>query len=121
MLPACVSVCPTGALTFGYRSDLLEEAKSRMREGGYIDHIYGETEAGGTSWLYVSDVPFDELGFRTDVSDEPVTSYVKEYLQISSIVGGSVLVGLAGMYWWFNKRKKPLEEETEKITKRRRK
>jgi hypothetical protein len=29
--------------------------------------VYGELEAGGTSWLYVTDVPFEQLGLPSDV------------------------------------------------------
>jgi len=67
--PACASVCPTGALTFGRRADLLEEARTRIYQnpGKYVRHVYGETEAGGTNWLYITDVPFEQLGFRTDL------------------------------------------------------
>lgn len=61
--PACTEVCPSGALTFGKRSDLLEEAKTRIYQNPdkYVHEIYGESEAGGTSWLYISDVPFASL------------------------------------------------------------
>lgn len=67
--PACTSVCPTGALQFGRREQLLEEARTRIYQNPdkYVHHVYGEQEAGGTSWLYVTDVPFDTLGFRTDL------------------------------------------------------
>jgi len=67
--PACASVCPTGALTFGHREALLEEARTRIYQnpGKYVHHVYGEQEAGGTSWLYLTDVPFEKLGFRTDL------------------------------------------------------
>lgn len=40
---------------------------------GYIKHVYGEKEYGGTSWLYISDVPFEQLGFKTNVFNRPVT------------------------------------------------
>jgi formate dehydrogenase iron-sulfur subunit len=67
--PACASVCPSGALQFGHRAELIEEARTRIyqNEGKYVHHIYGETEAGGTNWLYLTDVPFESLGFRTDL------------------------------------------------------
>lgn len=63
--PACAKACPTGAILFGQRDKLLEEAHRRIaaRPGHYVDHIYGETEAGGTSWLYLASVPFEQLGF----------------------------------------------------------
>jgi formate dehydrogenase iron-sulfur subunit len=64
-LPACVSQCPTGALKFGDRQELLKEARARIaaNPGKYVDHVYGEKEAGGTAMLYLSPVPFEQLGF----------------------------------------------------------
>jgi len=76
--PACTEVCPTGALTFGKRDELLELAKTRIytNPGKYTKHIYGEHEAGGTSWLYISDVEMDTLGFRGDVPTKPIPEHV---------------------------------------------
>ena len=69
--PACTSVCPTGALTFGKRAALLDEAKRRIYAEGsrYVRHVYGEHEAGGTSWLYISDIPFEKLALNTGMPD----------------------------------------------------
>jgi formate dehydrogenase iron-sulfur subunit len=65
VVPACVKACPADALKFGTRDDLLQEARNRIanRPDRYVDHIYGEKEAGGTSVLYLSSVPFEKLGF----------------------------------------------------------
>jgi Fe-S-cluster-containing dehydrogenase component len=67
--PACTSVCPSGALTFGTRAALVEEARRRVygQPEKYVAHIYGEQEAGGTSWLYISDRPLERLGFTSNV------------------------------------------------------
>ena len=71
-IPACVDACPTGALSFGNRETLLKQAHAQIRSnpGRYVDHVYGEHEVGGTSMLYLSDVPFERLGF----SDLPPTA-----------------------------------------------
>lgn len=63
--PACVDSCPNGALRFGKRSALLAQAHAQIdtNPGRYVNHVYGESEAGGTSVLYLSAVPFDHLGF----------------------------------------------------------
>jgi len=60
-------------LLFGEREALLEEARTRIyqKNGRYVRHIYGEREAGGTSWLYITDVPFQSLGLRADVGTTP--------------------------------------------------
>jgi Fe-S-cluster-containing dehydrogenase component len=80
--PACVEVCPQEVLTFGYRKDLIKMGHERIREtpDKYVDHIYGEKELGGTSWLYLSGVPFDKVGFDTTLGNEPIISNVKDFL-----------------------------------------
>lgn len=67
--PACVDACPEEALTFGTRKKLIEEANRRIyqKPGDYVTHIYGEHEVGGTGYLYISKVPFEQIGFRTDL------------------------------------------------------
>jgi Fe-S-cluster-containing dehydrogenase component len=72
-VPACVEACPRQCLIYGKRSDLLEQAHDRISRhpGTYIDHVYGEYEAGGTSWLYLSGVPFESVGLRTVSPDAP--------------------------------------------------
>ena len=81
-VPACVANCPFGALQAGRRSQLLAEARRRiaLNPDDYVDHIYGEREAGGTSVLYLSSVPFDEIGFRTDLSQASYPTFTKEFL-----------------------------------------
>ena len=80
--PACVDICPQEALTFGHRRDLLKIGHQRIQThpGRYVDHIYGEKELGGTSWMYLSSAPFDEVGFDTNVSTEPIINNVKDFL-----------------------------------------
>ncbi|MHC1742826.1 MAG: hydrogenase 2 operon protein HybA [Syntrophobacteraceae bacterium] len=65
-IPGCMGVCPVEALTFGRRDQLLATARKRIQDdpGRYIQHIYGEREVGGTSWLYLSGTSFDRLGFQ---------------------------------------------------------
>ena len=86
--PACVEACPQEALTFGRRTDLVAVGKQRIREnpGAYVDHIYGEHEAGGTAWMYISPAPFEQVGFDTSVPKEPILNYVKDFLSIVPMV-----------------------------------
>jgi Fe-S-cluster-containing dehydrogenase component len=80
--PACVENCPAEALLFGKRKDLLEIARKRIYEApnDYVHHIYGEHEAGGTGVLYLSSVPFDQIGFRTDLESTPYPELTKDFL-----------------------------------------
>ena len=74
MEPACCTSCPSGCLQFGDRKELIDEAWKRIKsDPKYVQHVFGETEYGGTSWIYLSDVPFDKLGFRTEAFGHPVS------------------------------------------------
>jgi Fe-S-cluster-containing dehydrogenase component len=86
--PACTEVCPSGALTFGRRADLLEEARTRIYQnaGKYSPHIYGEQEAGGTSWLYISDVPLEQLGLKAGLSTKAYPEYTSTALSAVPVV-----------------------------------
>lgn len=80
--PACVENCPNEALMYGTRRELIQEARRRIYEKPdlYVDHIYGEHEAGGSCWLYISPVPFKELGMKTSLQKESYPSLTKGFL-----------------------------------------
>jgi len=81
-LPACVENCPNEALTFGSRRELIKEARRRIYEKPdlYFDQIYGEHEAGGTCWLYISPVPFSEIGMNTSIQKASYPELTKGFL-----------------------------------------
>ena len=81
-LPACVEICPNEALLFGKRSEIIQIAKNRIKRKPdvYIDHIYGEHEAGGTGWLYLSPVPFDQLGMKMSLEQSSYPALTKGFL-----------------------------------------
>ena len=93
--PACAAVCPTGALKFGARQELLFEARARIhgRPDRYVDHIYGEKEVGGTSWLYLAGRDFEDLGFKSNLPTTPLPLLTQAALgTMFSIVGILALV-----------------------------
>jgi formate dehydrogenase iron-sulfur subunit len=102
---ACSEACPTGAITFGRRGDLLEEAWARIEAhpGKYERHVYGETEVGGTSVMYLSDVPFEELGFRTGLPTEPLPSYTWQITRLLPPIATGVGVMLTTL--WLRRRR----------------
>ena len=81
-LPACVENCPNEALMFGTRRELIQEARRRIFEKPdlYYNQIYGENEAGGTCWLYISPVPFKEIGLNTSVQSASYPALTKGFL-----------------------------------------
>ncbi len=80
--PACAFNCPNDALLYGKRRDLIREAHRRIFEkpGLYHDHVYGEHEAGGTGWLYVAPVPFEQLGMNTTLQQASYPALTKGFL-----------------------------------------
>lgn len=112
--PACTRTCPTGALLFGNRDELLATAKARIaaNPGKYQDHVYGETEAGGTGWLYLSAVPFASLGFPANLGNRSMPSYARPAKEAVPYVIFGVGALLSGFYW-FSKRREKLEKGKE--------
>jgi Fe-S-cluster-containing dehydrogenase component len=80
-VPACTEVCPAKAVIFGNCNDLMAEAKRRIAEKPslYQPKVYGETDAGGTQVIYLSAVPFENLGLPK--LDETSIPYRSETLQ----------------------------------------
>ncbi len=119
-MPACVSACPTGATIFGDRDELIKEARRRIKEkpGLYIDHIWGEHEFGGTSVLYISDVPLGEV-LRIPSKEELAKRAVPElatgsiphmnhsWVMVTPFQFGIVFSGLFGI--WVIRRRSQLQ------------
>ena len=103
---ACASVCPTGATLFGERDALVREARGRIAAApdAYVDHVYGLTEAGGTSVLMLSGVPFETLGMTTNLPKQPLpllTWQVLSKIPSFVVVWGACLFGIN----WITKRR----------------
>jgi formate dehydrogenase beta subunit len=98
--PGCASICPVEAITFGKRNDLLALAKNRIKKdpARYVNKIYGELEVGGSSWLYVSGVSFDQLKFQdlpstpppklTETIQDSLFSYLWSPVALFAVLGG---------------------------------
>jgi formate dehydrogenase iron-sulfur subunit len=111
-LPGCVEICPKEALTFGPRAQLIKEARRRIDRfpDRYVDHVYGETEMGGTSWLYLSGKPFGEIGMREDLGITPAPSLTAGPLSAVPIIVGLWPVLLTGI-WAISRRKDQIADQ----------
>lgn len=98
--PACVEICPKEILTFGKRSELIELAREKIRKhpDQYINHIYGETEVGGTSWMYLAGTDFANIGFDTTLGKLPYPLYTRGFLSAVPMVLTIWPVLLVGLY-----------------------
>ncbi|MCK4341020.1 MAG: Ni/Fe-hydrogenase cytochrome b subunit [Phycisphaerae bacterium] len=105
-VPACVQACPKECLTYGKRDELLARAHQRIKEHPdvYIDHVYGEHEAGGTSWLYLSSVPFEKIGFLNLDSDAPprLTETIQHGV-FKHFMPPVALCGVLGLAMWLTR------------------
>lgn len=112
-LPGCVEACPKEALTFGERKQLLKIARDRISSypDRYTDHIYGEHEMGGTSWLYISGTPFSQIGFADNVGTASAPELTSGALAAVPIVVGLWPVLLTGIYAISRRRDKIAAEE----------
>ncbi len=107
-LPGCVEMCPTEAITFGKREDLLYTAKQKMKNypERYYNKILGESVVGGTSWLYLAPVEFEKLDFPK-LSDNPAPG-VSESIQhgiFAYFVPPIAIYALLGGIMWLTKNK----------------
>ena len=110
--PACTEACPNGAVIFGKVKKLLAQAKKRIQDSPslYINHVYGETEGGGTSVLYLANVPFEKLGLPKlpGYSDASVSEGIQHTLYQGLIFPAIVYAGIAAIA--FRNRSKEKEE-----------
>lgn len=93
--PACAQACPTGAITFGDREAMVAEAERRIASAStqYIPHVYGKDEVGGTCVLHLSSVPFERLGYPTNLPKQPMWAFTDLAMRaIPSVVVGLGLV-----------------------------
>lgn len=97
--PACVQACPTDALMFGTKRELMEIARVRIynHPSKYVHQVYGEHVVGGTGWLYLSAAPFEQIGFRTDLGTTPYPEYTKNFLYAVPVVFFGVPAFLLGL------------------------
>ncbi len=123
-LPGCVEVCPTGAVIFGTRDELLGEARRRLglapgtpyayprqtlsagdpheqAVARYERHVYGETEGGGTQVLVLAGVPYGklELPALDPLSTGARAEHVQHTLYRGMVIPLALLAGISTLVY----------------------
>jgi formate dehydrogenase iron-sulfur subunit len=95
--PACVKTCPTGALAFGDRDEMVAKAEARVVEVGGSAHLYGKKELDGLHVLYVLSHPLEEHKLPADPQVSPAVTLWQDILQpvgygVVGVVAGGLLL-----------------------------
>lgn len=117
MEPACVKVCPTGAIVFGSKEDMIDHAEGRiadLKDRGYDQAgLYDPQGVGGTHVMYVlqhADQPGLYAGLPKDPSISPMVSLWKGVTK-PLMSFGLGMVALAGFFHYVTAGSKDVEEE----------
>lgn len=101
LIPSCSKTCPTGAILFGEREDLIAIAQQRLSENPdkYYQHIYGLEEAGGTCVLNISNVKLEKLGYPKNIPLESLANKTKlpMYAISPSVIGLGAVLGVTAL------------------------
>jgi Fe-S-cluster-containing dehydrogenase component len=139
-IPACCDACPTGASLFGRVEDLRAEAHRRLAAApgwtltypihaldsgdtkdatvpAYVQHLYGETETGGTQNMLLADVPFDKLGLPQlgDESRARLSETIQHTLY-SGMVAPTLLLGGLIYSVYRNSREERMDDDDDAAT-----
>jgi formate dehydrogenase iron-sulfur subunit len=118
--PACVKTCPTGAIVFGTKDDMLRHAEERiadLKSRGFAQAgIYNPQGVGGTHVMYVlhhADKPEMYNGLPDKASISPLVSLWKDGAKpLASLLFGAGI--LTAFFHYVTKGPNKVSEETEK-------
>ena len=113
-IPACAEACPQEALVYGLRQDILKIAHERIRQGkgNIIDHIYGESEIGGTSRIYLATISFEKLGFPT-LSETAPAKINEKIMHSTPTIAATAIISLSAIHWLITTRDKLMKEHAD--------
>ncbi|MHB1375380.1 MAG: formate dehydrogenase subunit beta [Thauera sp.] len=121
MEPACVKTCPTGAIVFGSKTDMIQHAEARLvdlKERGYAKAgLYDPQGVGGTHVMYVlqhADQPELYHGLPRDPAISPMVSLWKGVTKPLMSLGLG-LVALAGFFHYVTVGPNEVKDEEEEV------
>jgi formate dehydrogenase iron-sulfur subunit len=111
---ACTEACPVEATKTGDREAIIAEAQRRIAEkpDQYHPKIYGLKEVGGTAVFFLSAVPFQQIGLRTSLPEQPLPETTWRVLELVPDVVSTGTVLLGGIWWITNRRAEVAKKET---------
>lgn len=116
--PACVKTCPTGAITFGSKEDMIQSADARitdLKSRGYASAgLYNPQGVGGTHVMYLlkhADRPGLYNDLPKDPSISPLVSLWKGAFKPLALLGIG-LAAVAGFFHYVRVGPNNYEEET---------
>lgn len=118
--PACAKTCPTKAIVFGTKDDMIKHAEGRiidLKSRGYKNAgLYDPKGVGGTHVMYVlqhADRPAIYHGLPADPSISPVVSLWKGALKPVLSIGLGIMA-LVGVFHYLTVGPKETKEEESK-------
>jgi len=118
--PACVKTCPTGAIVFGTKEDMIKHADDRivdLKERGFDNAgLYDPAGVGGTHVMYVlhhADRPGLYSGLPANPTISPMVSLWKGIAKPLG-VAAMALTALAGFFHYIRVGPNEVDEEDER-------
>ena len=103
LVPACAQTCPTGAIVFGERDEMVALGRQRVEElkakGRSEARLYGETELGGLHQMYVLDAAASAYGLPESPTYPTGASLRNVLKPVGNIAIGAALVGSVAAFF----------------------
>jgi len=88
------------------------EARIQSQPDRYVQRVYGKDETGGTSLLYISHVPFEELGLPT-LGTKPIQERAEDAMFSTPWAAVGLVAALSGVAWIVGRREQMMRRKEE--------